>query len=223
MTRRTAKGPRPTESNVFDTLRHDLARSLELNTDAREPRWFRTLRLPFHFGTQAVIVHRFGRWAADLRLPGVRHALLLLYAVAKYLIQVTGGICIAHHTRIGKGLVVHTGCGVFVGPDRIGKNCYLQHGVVISYAVKEIGDNVYFGPGAKVHGHIRIGSNVHIGANAVVAHTVPDDCTVMGNPARIIPKAIYRPGDGSPSAARSGAASAAPWVPSPATREGRSA
>jgi serine O-acetyltransferase len=178
--------------SVLAALRRDLARSLELNTDADEPRWLRAVRLPFHFGTQAVVVHRLGEWAEAVPIPGLRHALLVAYGVAKYVVQIVTGVCLAHRTRIGPGLVVHTGSGVFIGPRRMGRDCYVQHGVVISYAVEEIGDNVYFGPGAKVHGHIRIGNNVHVGANAVLARSVPDNCTALGNPARIIPKSIYR-------------------------------
>ena len=37
----------------------------------------------------------------------------------------------------------------------------------------------YFGP-------IKIGNNVVIGAGSVVTKSVPDNCTVVGNPARII-------------------------------------
>jgi serine O-acetyltransferase len=177
---------------VLDTLRQDLSRSLHLNTGEDEARWLRILRLPLHFGTQAVVVHRFGEWAAAIRLPGLRQAMLGFYAIAKYLVQIFTGICIAHRTTIGPGLVVHTGWGVFVGPRRIGRNCYLQHGVVISYGVETIGDNVYFGPGAKVHGPITIGNNVDVAANSVVARDIPDDCTVIGNPARVIPKKIFR-------------------------------
>lgn len=177
---------------MLKTFQEDLARAYHLNTDQDEPRWIRVLRLPLHFGTQAVVLHRFGEWAAGLRIPVVREVLLAIYAIAKHLVLMLTGICIAHRTRIGPGLVVHTGCGVFVGPRRIGRNCYLQHGVVISYGVEEVGDNVYFGPGAKVYGHIRIGNNVDVAANAVVARNVPDDCAVVGNPARIIPKKIFR-------------------------------
>jgi serine O-acetyltransferase len=177
---------------VLDTLRQDLARSFHLNTGEDEARWLRILRLPLHFGTQAVVVHRLGEWAATIRVPGLRHVMLAVYAVAKYLVQILTGICIAHRTKIGPGLVVHTGCGVFVGPRRIGRNCYLQHGVVISYGVHAIGDNVYFGPGAKVHGPVTIGNNVDVAANAVVARDIPDDCTVIGSPARVIPKRIFR-------------------------------
>ena len=35
-------------------------------------------------------------------------------------------------------------------------------------------------------GDIKIGNNVVIGAGSVVTKSVPDNCTVVGNPARII-------------------------------------
>lgn len=40
--------------------------------------------------------------------------------------------------------------------------------------------------GAIVIGKIMIGNNVIIGAGAVVTKDIPDDCVVVGNPARII-------------------------------------
>ena len=49
-----------------------------------------------------------------------------------------------------------------------------------------IGNNVYFGSGCKVLGPVKIGNNVVIGANSLVITDVPDDCTVVGVPARII-------------------------------------
>ena len=44
------------------------------------------------------------------------------------------------------------------------------------------------GSGAKVIGPCVIGNNVKIGANAVVAKDVPDNCTVVGVPAYIVKK-----------------------------------
>lgn len=49
-----------------------------------------------------------------------------------------------------------------------------------------IGDNVYIGAGAKILGSIKIGNNVNIGANSVVVNDIPDNCTVVGAPARIV-------------------------------------
>lgn len=49
-----------------------------------------------------------------------------------------------------------------------------------------IGDDVLIGSGAKVLGGIAIGSNVKIGANAVVLQSVPDHVVVGGIAAVII-------------------------------------
>ncbi len=49
-----------------------------------------------------------------------------------------------------------------------------------------LGNNVVVSAGAKVLGSITIGNNVIIGAGAVVIKPVPDDCTVVGIPGRIV-------------------------------------
>ena len=74
---------------------------------------------------------------------------------------------------------------------KIGNNATIFQQVTIG--VKEFGgnaptikDNVLIGAGAKVLGDIVIGNNVKIGANAVVVSDVPDNCTVVGIPAKII-------------------------------------
>ena len=51
-----------------------------------------------------------------------------------------------------------------------------------------LGDNVDVGANVVVIGGVRIGNNVKIGAGSVVTKDVPDNCTVVGNPARIIYK-----------------------------------
>ena len=72
----------------------------------------------------------------------------------------------------------------------IGKNCTIFHQVSIAQdefnTAPIIGDNVLIGAGAKLLGDITIGNNVNIGANAVVVNDVPDNCTVVGIPAKII-------------------------------------
>lgn len=49
-----------------------------------------------------------------------------------------------------------------------------------------VGNNVLIGAGAKILGGVRIGDNAKIGANAVVLHDVPANCTAIGIPAKII-------------------------------------
>jgi serine O-acetyltransferase len=45
---------------------------------------------------------------------------------------------------------------------------------------------VYIGTGAKVLGHVTVGDDARIGANAVVLSDVPPGATAVGIPARIL-------------------------------------
>jgi serine O-acetyltransferase len=88
--------------------------------------------------------------------------------------------------------------GVFISSGaEIGNNNVIFHQVTIgSNTVRnserngspKIGDNCYIGAGAKIIGKVTIGNNVRIGANCVVVKDVPDNCTVVSQPCRIIQK-----------------------------------
>ncbi|WP_177161455.1 serine O-acetyltransferase [uncultured Fusobacterium sp.] len=66
----------------------------------------------------------------------------------------------------------------------------IYQNVTISEADKTkktfIGNNVMIGAGAIILNNSRIGNNVKIGANAVVVQDIPDNCSAVGVPARII-------------------------------------
>jgi serine O-acetyltransferase len=91
--------------------------------------------------------------------------------------------------KIGKGLFIQHGFSTIIMAD-IGDNCWINQQVSIGYKDKtgrpQIGNNVRITAGAKVLGNIKIGDNVTVGANAVVVKNVPDNCVVVGVPARII-------------------------------------
>lgn len=44
----------------------------------------------------------------------------------------------------------------------------------------------FIGAKATIIGGVKIGNYVSIGANSVVLHDVPDGCTVVGSPAKIV-------------------------------------
>ena len=91
--------------------------------------------------------------------------------------------------EIGPGLIVVHGDSTYINAKKIGKNFYVNQCAtvgVIGTDAPVIGDNVRVATGAIVLGKITVGDNVNIGAGTVVVKNIPDNCTVVGNPARIV-------------------------------------
>lgn len=94
--------------------------------------------------------------------------------------KIEGGFRISHNYA-----VIH--------PESAGENLFVGHGATIGKNDREqeahypvIGNNVSIYANAVVFGSITVGDNVLIGAGAVVNRNIPDNCTVVGNPCRII-------------------------------------
>ncbi len=104
------------------------------------------------------------------------------------------GIEIHPGAQIGKGLFIDHGMGVVIGETAvIGDNCLIYQGATLGGTGKDkgkrhptLGDNVLVGAGAKVLGPFKVGNNVKIAANAVVLSAIPDNCTAVGVPARVV-------------------------------------
>ena len=99
---------------------------------------------------------------------------------------------IPYQTRIGKNVhFAHMGMGIVIHPlSVIGNGVTIFQHVTIggrsNTGLPIIGDNVEIGAGAAVLGGIKIGRDAKIGANAVVISDIPEGCTALGVPARII-------------------------------------
>ena len=136
-------------------------------------------------GTFAMLMYRFMQ-------ASQRKRLVPLAMLFNKLNVVFGRCIIGRGARFGPGFVLIHSYGVVVNSSVAGGcNVRLEHLVTIGAerdASPTLGDNVFIGAGAKVIGGVRIGSNVKVGANAVVTKDVPDNCTAVGVPARVLPK-----------------------------------
>jgi serine O-acetyltransferase len=164
---------------------------LERHVEARDlsafmARMFKEPAFVCSFWLRAVVWLRSERSALGLLMP--------LAGLIKQHVERKYGVSVPASARIGPGLyVVHVG-GIAVSPAcTIGRNCTILPGVILGEVNRgartgspTIGDDVYIGAGAKVLGGVVVGSNVAIGANAVVTKDVPDNAVVAGVPATIL-------------------------------------
>lgn len=96
---------------------------------------------------------------------------------------------IGNDTIIGKGMLCVHPIGTVVNAKSIGEHFIVGNNTVIGANVNGvpiIGDNVFVGVNSVIIGNITIGNNVKIGAGSIVVKDVPSNCTIVGNPARII-------------------------------------
>ena len=104
------------------------------------------------------------------------------------------GIEIHPGAKIGKCLFIDHGMGIVIGETaEVGDDCLIYHGVTLGGTGKDhgkrhptLGNNVMVGSGAKVLGPFTVGDNARIAAGAVVLSAVPEDCTAVGVPARVV-------------------------------------
>jgi serine O-acetyltransferase len=134
-------------------------------------------------GVQAVLAHRVAHALWRTRVPLVPR---LIAAVAR----TWTGVEIHPGAQLGPGFFIDHGMGVVIGETaQVGADVTVYQGVTLGgtgFATGKrhptVQDNVTIGSGAKLLGPITVGHGSKIGANTVVIHDVPANCTVVGNP-----------------------------------------
>jgi serine O-acetyltransferase len=183
---------RQSAGDVWRDARRDLDRYFRLDADGARPAALERLRIVVDTpGLHAVLVYRFGLWAAAMPAP-VRMPLKLAYYLLHKLCVIGWGIHIDARARIGGGLYIGHFGGVVIGPVVMGRDCNVAHQVTIGRhaasgpGVPTLGDRVWIGTGSLVYGDIRVGSGTTIGPLTVVSRTLPAKVLVGGNPMRIL-------------------------------------
>ena len=145
---------------------------------------------------KALLIPQF-RYLYIFRMAGRYKEKLILglfYRIILHVLSRIYGFQIDLKANIGDGLYIgHIGT-IVIGGATIGKNCNINHNVTIGTDNKDkynrvpptIGDKVWIGIGCVIVGNIKIGSDILISPNTFVNFDIPDNCIVMGNPARKI-------------------------------------
>lgn len=127
--------------------------------------------------------YRMERWCY------LHHLLLLAKFINRY-IYLQFNCSIPYTTDIGSEVEIVHGIGIVLHQySTIGEGTRIYQNVTLGNGMgPKIGKNCIIGSGAVILGDIVIGDNVNVGANAVVLQNLPDNCTAVGVPARIIMK-----------------------------------
>lgn len=168
---------------MFDQIKNDIKTIMERDPAARNP-----FEVFFMYpGFKAVMRHRIAH-----KLYNKGHKFIATRISNKT--RRKYGIEIHPAAQIGNGVFIDHGMGVVIGETAIvGDNCTIYQGVTLGGTGKDkgkrhptIGNNVLVGCGAKLLGNFTVGDNAKIAANAVVLSDVPENCTCVGIPARIV-------------------------------------
>lgn len=168
---------------MFKRIRSDVKAVLDRDPAARS--FWEVYFL--YSGVRAIRSYRKAHWFYNKKM----------YFIARYISQRARkktGIEIHPAAVIGDGVFIDHGMGVVIGETAIvGDNCTIYQGVTLGGTGKDkgkrhptLGNNVLVGCGAKLLGNFTVGDNVKIAANAVVLSDVPENCTCVGIPARIV-------------------------------------
>jgi sugar O-acyltransferase (sialic acid O-acetyltransferase NeuD family) len=125
------------------------------------------------------------------------------YPGVQFPVLINARSCVSTHASFGEGAIVAQPYNHIVPGVQIGKHVWINSYCGIGHNVK-IGDwttiytNVHFGGGSQVGERcvigtsvtikpgVKIGNNVIAGGGTVIVRDVPDNVTIVGNPARII-------------------------------------
>ena len=138
-------------------------------------------------GLKAVRSHRKAHWLYEHNF----------HFLARFISQMSAkrtNIEIHPGAKIGRRFFIDHGTGVVIGETaEIGDDVTIYQGVTLGGTGKDVGkrhptvgNGVMIGAGSKVLGPFTIGDNTNIAAGSVVLNAIPENCTAVGAPARVV-------------------------------------
>ncbi len=167
----------------FKDIKEDIDAAVERDPAARNE----LEALLCYPGVWALIWHKPAHWM-------YKHNMKLLARILSQRVRHTTGIEIHPGATIGRRCFIDHGMGIVIGETtEIGDDCSIYQGVTLGGTGKDtgkrhptIGDRVIVSSGAKVLGPFHVGNDVKIGSGSVVLKEIPDGCTVVGVPGRVV-------------------------------------
>jgi len=153
------------------------------------------IKMTLQWGSLAVMAFRLRQQCHAVK-PDILAVLLSFFAwLIEGVLRLFTDCRISPTAKIGRGLVLHNFAGIEIDPALAGNNLTVNQNVCIGRdhtgeGKPTLGDNVFVGAGAKILGAVSIGNNVVIAANALVISSIPDNCSVVGNPAKIVSRGV---------------------------------
>lgn len=141
-------------------------------------------------GKVSLFLH-FMAYSPDFRTIFYYRTRGLISKILSMYVRKQSNFTIDMNTKLAGGtLTGHPYCTI-LNAESIGENFYVNHLVTVGEVDGKrptIGDNVSIYTGAIIIGDITVGDNSVVGAGSVVVRDVPENCVVVGNPARIVKK-----------------------------------
>ncbi len=176
-------------------FRWDLEKFYQIECGTSTPSLGRKLNVWCNsLGLHCVAIFRFADFSRKIYRRNRFSGLPLMLAQA--------GLCsfIKHHyltdifaAEIGPGFYISHVGNIYVGACKIGSNLSLTHNVTLGTnnadgleGLPTLGSSVWIGTGSVVYGKISVGNGVTVNCGSILSKSVPDNCLVGGNPARII-------------------------------------
>ncbi len=168
---------------MFKSWKEDIA-----TVKSRDPAAKSNLEIMLLYpGLKAIRMYRKAHWFY------MHNMHFIARAISQHCVRKTN-IEIHPAAKIGKRFFIDHGTGVVIGETtEIGDDVTIYQGVTLGGTGKDtgkrhptIGNGVLIGSGAKVLGPLKVGDNSNIASGAVVLTDIPESCTAVGVPARVV-------------------------------------
>ena len=154
---------------------------------------FRTHESRFLAGFWVVSLHRYGNWRMGVQNKIVRLPFSLIYKLLFPIFQFVFGIKLSYTVKLGRRVKIEHFGGMILGAREIGDDVTIRQNTTMGIAKKSqlngkpiIQNGADIGCGVAILGHVTVGENSVVGANAVVVKDVPANALAVGVPAKVI-------------------------------------